>query len=99
MHGVDHETRFAMTSKSLFSWFGAALIAFLWIVTASVSPLHAFENATKVSVVSFGLFGDQAVFRREATGAAQIVAGRFVSGPITRAARNGTPAKGRWGWG
>src|SRR5262245_2711140 len=36
----------------------------------------------KVSVVSFGLFGDQGVFRREATGAAQVVAGRFGSGPI-----------------
>jgi hypothetical protein len=35
-----------------------------------------------VSVVSFGLFGDQGVFRSEATGAAQVVAGRFGSGPI-----------------
>jgi hypothetical protein len=35
-----------------------------------------------VSVVSFGLFGDQGVFRREASGAAQVVAGRFGSGPI-----------------
>jgi Peptidase C13 family len=35
-----------------------------------------------VSVVSFGLFGDQGVFRGEATGAAQVVAGRFRSGPI-----------------
>ena len=35
-----------------------------------------------MSVVSFGLFGDQGVFRREATGAAQVVARRFGSGPI-----------------
>ena len=35
-----------------------------------------------MSVVSFGLFGDQGVFRREATGAAQVVAGRFGSGPV-----------------
>jgi hypothetical protein len=35
-----------------------------------------------VSVVSFGLFGDQGVFRREAAGAAQVVAGRFGSGPV-----------------
>ena len=33
-------------------------------------------------MVSFGLFGDQGVFRREANGAAQVVAGRFGSGPI-----------------
>jgi len=32
--------------------------------------------------VSFGLFGDQGVFRSEATGAAQVVAARFVTGPI-----------------
>src|SRR5262249_50843933 len=36
----------------------------------------------KVSVVSFGLFGDQSVFRSEATGAAQIVADRFGKGPV-----------------
>jgi hypothetical protein len=35
-----------------------------------------------VSVVSFGLFGDQGVFRREATGAAQVVADRFGSGSV-----------------
>src|SRR4026209_323976 len=44
--------------------------------------MHASEDARKVSVVSFGLFGDQGVFRREATGAAQIVAGRFGSGTV-----------------
>ncbi|KRR24673.1 peptidase C13, legumain asparaginyl peptidase [Bradyrhizobium lablabi] len=33
-------------------------------------------------MVSFGLFGDQGVFRSEATGAAQVVAGRFGGGPI-----------------
>jgi hypothetical protein len=35
-----------------------------------------------VSVVSFGLFGDQGVFRSEATGAAQVVASRFRGRPI-----------------
>lgn len=60
----------------------ALLVAFVVSVTPSVSPLHAAEDARKVSVVSFGLFGDQGVFRREATGAAQVVAGRFGSGPI-----------------
>ncbi|MBX9826187.1 MAG: C13 family peptidase [Xanthobacteraceae bacterium] len=33
-------------------------------------------------MVSFGLFGDEGVFRREATGAAQIVADRFGGGPV-----------------
>ena len=60
----------------------APLIAFVVIVAPSVSRVHAAEDARKVSVVSFGLFGDQGVFRREATGAAQVVAGRFGSGPI-----------------
>jgi Peptidase C13 family len=77
-----NETRLAMTSKSWIRRLGAPLIAFVLIVAASVSPLHAFEDARKVSVVSFGLFGDQDVFRREATGAAQVVADRFRSDPI-----------------
>jgi Peptidase C13 family len=61
---------------------GAPIIAFVLTVAPSVSPVHAVEDARKVSVVSFGLFGDQGVFRSEATGAAQVVAGRFGSGPI-----------------
>ena len=64
------------------SWLGAPLIAFVLTVAPSVSPAHAVEDARKVSVVSFGLFGDQGVFRSEATGAARVVAGRFGSGPI-----------------
>jgi hypothetical protein len=73
---------FAMTSKSWISRLGAPLIAFVLTVAPSVSPVRAVEDARKVSVVSFGLFGDQGVFRSEATGAAQVVAGRFGSGPI-----------------
>ena len=64
------------------SWLGAPLLAFVLTVAPSVSPVHAVEDARKVSVVSFGLFGDQGVFRSEATGAARVVAGRFGSGPI-----------------
>ncbi|WP_245474734.1 C13 family peptidase [Bradyrhizobium sp. Leo121] len=64
------------------SWFGALLISFVLTIALSVSPAHAFEDARKVSVVSFGLFGDQTVFRNEAFGAAQVIAGRFGSGPI-----------------
>ena len=44
------------------------------------APVHAAEDLRKVTVVSFGLFGDQGVFRREATGAAQIVGSRFGHG-------------------
>ncbi len=54
----------------------APLIPFVLIFAPSVSPAHAVEDARKVSVVSFGLFGDQGVFKSEATGAAQVVASR-----------------------
>src|SRR5260221_12316621 len=79
-YGGDHETRFAMTSKSWISRLGAPLIAFVLTVAPSVSQVHAIDDARKVSVVSFGLFGDQGVFRSEATGAAQVVAERLWGG-------------------
>src|SRR5262245_29731782 len=60
---------------------GAPLIALVLTVAISVSPARAVEDARKVSVVSFGLFGDQDVFRSEATGAAKVVADRFGTGP------------------
>jgi len=63
-----------MTSKSWIRRLAAPLIAFVLTVVPSVSPAHAVEDASKVSVVSFGLFGDQGVFKSEATGAAQVVA-------------------------
>lgn len=44
--------------------------------------MHAVEGAHKLGVVSFGLFGDQGVFKSEATGAARVVAGRFETGAI-----------------
>jgi hypothetical protein len=68
-----------MTSKSWISRLVAPLSALVLIITPWVSPAHA---DAKVSVVSFGLFGDQGVFRSEATGAAQIVASRFGNGPV-----------------
>ena len=71
-----------MMSKSSISRLGAPLIALVLTVAPTGSPVHAVEGARKVSVVSFGLFGDQGVFRSEAAGAAQVVAGRFGSGPI-----------------
>ena len=61
---------------------GASLVAFVLTVASAISPTHAVEDTGKVGVVSFGLFGDQGVFRSEATGAAEIVAGRFETGPI-----------------
>ncbi len=64
------------------SRLGAPLVALVLTVVPSVWTVHAIEDFRKVSVVSFGLFGDQGVFRREATGAAQVVAARFGSGPI-----------------
>jgi len=64
------------------SRIGAPLIAFVLTIAPSVSTVHAVEDTRKVSVVSFGLFGDQGVFRNEASGAAQVVAGRFGSGPV-----------------
>src|SRR6516162_7984098 len=67
--------------KSWISWLGAGLILAL-IVVPSVPMAQAVGDAHKVSVVSFGLFGDQGVFRSEATGAAQVVAVRFGHGPI-----------------
>jgi hypothetical protein len=71
-----------LASQSRINRFSALLIAFALTVGVSASTLHAVEDARKVSVVSFGLFGDQGVFRREAIGAAQVVADRFGSGPI-----------------
>src|SRR5689334_9362408 len=74
-----------MTSKawtSLSARLGMPFIAFVLIVAPSVLPAHALEDARKVAVVSFGLFGDQSVFRSEATGAAKIVASRFGHGPV-----------------
>jgi hypothetical protein len=71
-----------MKSNSWIRRLGAPLIALVLTVVPSVSPTHAVEDAPRVSVVSFGLFGDQGVFRREATGAAQVVADCFGSGSV-----------------
>jgi len=73
-----------MTSRSSISWLGAPLVAFFLTIWPLVSPVQAIEDAGKVGVVSFGLFGDQGVFQSEATGAARVVAGRFGTGQVTR---------------
>jgi hypothetical protein len=82
MEMVSGKRGLAMTFKSWISWLGAAVTAFALTVSASIPTVHAIGDARKVSVVSFGLFGDQGVFGSEATGAAQVVASRFGSGPI-----------------
>jgi hypothetical protein len=70
-----------MMSGSWLRRLAAPLLAFVLTISPLVSSIRAEEGA-KVGVVSFGLFGDQGVFRSEATGAAQVVAGRFETGPI-----------------
>jgi hypothetical protein len=67
---------------SLVRWLRVPLVAFF--LTSSPFPAKhaAAEDDRSVSVVSFGLFGHQGVFRREATSAAEIVANRFGSGPV-----------------
>jgi hypothetical protein len=72
-----------MTRGSWIRRLAAPLVAFALTVAPAISSVHAVEGAGKVGVVSFGLFGDQGVFRSEATGAAQVVAGRFETGPVS----------------
>ena len=65
-----------MTFGSFIGRLSAALIASSLAFTP-IFAVHAAEDQHKLTVVSFGLFGGQSVFRREATGAAEIVANRF----------------------
>jgi hypothetical protein len=60
----------------------APFIALFLMSAMTYAPVHAAEGLRKVTVVSFGIFGDQGVFRREATGAAQIVESRFGHGSV-----------------
>jgi Peptidase C13 family len=71
-----------MISKSLVCRLAAPLVAFFLAFAPMFGAVCAGEAPHKVTVVSFGLFGDQGVFRSEATGAAQIVASRFGGGPV-----------------
>ncbi len=71
-----------MTSESSVSRLIAPLIALFVTLAAMHAPVHAAEDFRKVTVVSFGLLGDQGVFRREATGAAPIVGSRFGQGSV-----------------
>jgi hypothetical protein len=60
----------------------APVIVSLLTLASTVATVHAGESPRKMTVVSFGLFGDEGVFRREATGAAQIVANRYGGDPV-----------------
>ena len=71
-----------MSFRSWIRRLGVALVALVLSIGPSVSPVYAVEDVRKVGVVSFGLFGDQDVFRSEATGAAQVVADRFETGSV-----------------
>jgi hypothetical protein len=70
------------TFGSFISRLGAALIAGSLAFTPIFAVVHAAEDHRKVTVVSFGLFGGQGVFRRETSGAAEIVANRFEADPV-----------------
>lgn len=71
-----------MTSRFSIRRLNAPLVALVLIIWSSFSQVHAVEGTGKVGVVSFGLFGDQGVFKSEATGAARVVAARFATGPV-----------------
>ena len=71
-----------MPSESSVSRLIAPLIALFVTLAAIHAPVHAAEDLRKVTVVSFGLFGHQGVFRREATGAAQIIGSHFGYGSV-----------------
>ena len=71
-----------MASKSLVSRLGGPLAVIFLAFAPMFAAVCAAEGPHKVTVVSFGLFGDQDVFRSEATGAAHIVASRFGGDPV-----------------
>src|SRR5713101_8515770 len=63
----------------LFNLRAAGLFAVLVAFFAASASQAA---GSRVTVVAFGLFGDQSVFESEAKGAARIVADRFGGGPV-----------------
>jgi tetratricopeptide (TPR) repeat protein len=56
------------------------LLALLFFAFAPTS--YGAEFKPKITIVAFGLYGDQSVFESEAKGAARIVADRFGGGPV-----------------
>jgi len=70
-----------MTIRPSITRFLAGVLALILII-GSVWPAFPIEDPGKVGVVSFGLFGDQGVFKAEAIGAAQVISGRFETSAI-----------------
>jgi hypothetical protein len=70
-----------MELNQQFKQLGTLLIAILAVVTATGAAL-AENGARKTAVISFGLSGEQDVFRSEASGAASVVANRFGGDPV-----------------
>jgi hypothetical protein len=60
----------------------STMLIVLLVAFASAPARAPAGEPRKVTVVSFGLFGGQDVFRSEATGAAEVVAGRFGGDPV-----------------
>ena len=56
-----------MTTESLVRRFSVPVVVFFLTPALTVAAVHAAENPRKMTVVSFGLFGDQGVFRRAGT--------------------------------
>src|SRR4029079_3774888 len=58
-YGRDDETRVALPSTSWITRLAARFMALVLTIAPTALPVQAAEDAPKVSVVSFGLFGDQ----------------------------------------
>jgi Peptidase C13 family len=71
-----------MTRGPVISRLCAPLVALFLAFAPLFASVHAAEHHRRVTVVSFGLFGPQGVFRREATAAAHIAASRFGADPV-----------------
>jgi len=71
-----------MTYQPCIARLSAVLIALALALPSIFPTAHAAEEHRKITVVSFGLFGSQSVFRSEATGAAELVATRFGADPV-----------------
>ena len=52
-----------MTIEPLVRRLSAPVIVSLLTLASTVATVHAAENLRKMTVVSFGLFGDEGVFR------------------------------------
>ena len=71
-----------MSRGPVISRLCAPLVALFLAFAPLFASVHAAEHHRRVTVVSFGLFGPQGVFRREATAAAHIAASRFGADPV-----------------